>query len=107
VVVDDGEQQVGDVVRGADLLDSTARQIHLQRLLGLGTPRYLHVPVVVTPAGEKASKQTGAAAIEPSFPAVLSALRLLGQPEADTLDQAVRQWDPALIPRRRASAPRP
>jgi glutamyl-Q tRNA(Asp) synthetase len=107
VVVDDSAQQVSDVVRGADLLDSTARQIHLQRLLGLATPSYLHVPVVVTPAGEKASKQTGAAAIEPSFSAVLSALRFLGQPEAGTLDQAVRQWDPGLIPRRRASAPQP
>jgi len=105
VVVDDGEQQVSDVVRGADLLDSTARQIYLQRLLRLPTPRYLHVPVVLTPSGEKASKQTGAPAIEPSFPAIHSALRFLGQPEAETLDQAVRQWDPTLIPRRRAVAP--
>jgi glutamyl-Q tRNA(Asp) synthetase len=105
VVVDDAEQGVSDVVRGADLLDSTPRQIHLQRLLGLATPRYLHVPIVLTHSGEKASKQTGAAAIEPSFCAILSALRLLGQPAAETLDQAVRQWDPALIPRRRASAP--
>lgn len=105
VVVDDGDCGITDIVRGADLLDSTVRQIHLQRLLGLPTPRYLHVPVLLTAAGEKASKQTGAAAVEPSFESVRVALRFLGQPEAESLDQAVRQWDPALMPRRRAVAP--
>ena len=60
VVVDDAEQGVTDVVRGADLLDSTPRQIYLQRLLGHATPRYLHVPAAVNAAGEKLSKQTGA-----------------------------------------------
>lgn len=60
VVVDDGEQGVTDVVRGADLLDNTPRQIALQRALELPTPRYLHVPVVVNERGEKLSKQTGA-----------------------------------------------
>jgi glutamyl-Q tRNA(Asp) synthetase len=64
VVVDDAEQAVTDVVRGADLLDSTPRQILLQRLLGVPTPRYLHVPVVVNAAGEKLSKQTGAQALD-------------------------------------------
>jgi glutamyl-Q tRNA(Asp) synthetase len=64
VVVDDGAQQVTDVVRGADLLDNTPRQIHLQHLLGLPTPRYLHVPVVLNAAGEKLSKQTGATALQ-------------------------------------------
>ena len=63
VVVDDIEQGVTDVVRGADLLDSTPRQIHLQRLLGAPTPRYLHVPVVRNSNGEKLSKQTGALAV--------------------------------------------
>jgi len=64
VVVDDAYQRVTDVVRGADLLDSTPQQMHLQKLLGLPTPRYMHVPVVTNEKGEKLSKQTGAAALE-------------------------------------------
>lgn len=66
VVVDDADQGVTDVVRGADLLDSTPRQIYLQRLLGVPTPRYLHVPVIRNAQGEKLSKQTGATAIDPA-----------------------------------------
>ncbi len=65
VVVDDADQGVTDVVRGADLIDSTPRQIYLQRLLGVPTPRYLHVPVVRNALGEKLSKQTGAVAVAP------------------------------------------
>jgi glutamyl-Q tRNA(Asp) synthetase len=76
VVVDDAEQGVTDVVRGADLLDSTPRQIFLQRLLGVPTPRYLHVPVVRNAAGEKLSKQTGALAVRPGDEAgAVAALR--------------------------------
>jgi glutamyl-Q tRNA(Asp) synthetase len=63
VVVDDADQGVTDIVRGADLIDSTPRQIYLQRLLRVPTPRYLHVPVVRNEAGEKLSKQTGAQAV--------------------------------------------
>ena len=68
VVVDDAEHGVTDVVRGADLLDSTPRQIYLQRLLGYPTPRYLHVPVVTNTVGEKLSKQTGASALDLNRP---------------------------------------
>jgi glutamyl-Q tRNA(Asp) synthetase len=64
VVVDDAFQGVTDVVRGADLLDSTPRQIHLQKLLGLPSPRYRHVPVVTNEAGEKLSKQTLAPSLD-------------------------------------------
>jgi len=83
VVVDDAEQGVTDVVRGADLLDSTPRQIFLQRVLGVPTPRYLHVPVVRNEAGEKLSKQTGALAVAPgdeaaAVDALLQAARFLG-----------------------------
>lgn len=103
VVVDDAAQGVTDVVRGADLLDSTARQIHLQRLLGVPTPRYLHVPVAVNARGEKLSKQTGAPPVDPRRPAetLAAALAFLGQPPAATLGEAVRNWNPSLIPAQR------
>lgn len=102
VVVDDAEQGITDVVRGADLLESTPRQIYLQRLLGYATPRYLHVPMVVDEKGDKLSKQTGSHAIdETDLPL---ALRFLGQPRSGTLAEAVRAWNPALIPARRAAA---
>lgn len=81
VVVDDAEQNITHVVRGADLLDSTPRQIFLQRLLGYSTPRYLHLPIVTNAIGEKLSKQTNAAPINLSNALIhlVSALQFLGQ----------------------------
>ncbi|MBP0597661.1 tRNA glutamyl-Q(34) synthetase GluQRS [Herbaspirillum sp. LeCh32-8] len=68
VVVDDAEQGVTDVVRGADLLDSTARQIYLQGQLDYPTPRYLHLPLLMNEVGEKFSKQNGAQALDLARP---------------------------------------
>ena len=106
VVVDDFEQGVTDVVRGADLLDSTARQIWLQQLLGIPSPRYLHVPVAVNAAGEKLSKQTGAKAAEAQdVPLALSFLGFSvprGLAGPDLLSWAVEHWAVELIPRHKA-----
>jgi len=106
LAVDDAAQGITDVVRGADLLDSTARQIYLQRLLGLATPRYLHVPVATNAAGEKLSKQTRAA--DAAEGDLARALEFLGMNAAhgysprELLGWAIQNWDVARIPRKRA-----
>ncbi len=113
VVVDDAQQGITDVVRGADLLDSTPRQIYLQRLLGLPTPRYLHLPAAVNAAGEKLSKQTLAPPVDArdAVPVLVQVMEFLGQaPPAQlrraTLDEfwawALAHWDARHIPRRRS-----
>jgi glutamyl-Q tRNA(Asp) synthetase len=105
VVVDDADLGVTDIVRGADLLDSTPRQLALQQALGLPEPRYLHFPVVAS-GGMKLSKQTLAQPVEArTGPAALArALKFLGQdpPSRDRpatmLAEAARRWSPASIP---------
>jgi len=111
VVVDDALQGVNAVVRGADLLSSTPRQIHLQHLLGYSTPSYLHVPVAVDANGMKLSKQTRAAPLpDHPLPMLLAAWRFLNQPlpegrdnrpgsVAEFWDHARRAWSVASLPR--------
>ena len=100
-VVDDAEQGVTDVVRGADLLDSTPRQLYLQQLLRYPQPRYLHFPVAVNAAGEKLSKQTGALPLANGTADLRRALSFLGQPQTENLAEAVGNWRPSFIARRR------
>jgi len=110
VVVDDADQEISDVVRGADLIDSTARQILLQRQLGFRTPRYAHVPVALNARGEKLSKQSGAVPVNGTHGAVAiaRALAFLGHPPpadlppGELLGWAVAHWSIARVPRVRA-----
>ena len=108
VVVDDYDQGITEVVRGIDLLDSTPRHIHLQRMLGFATPTYLHIPVAENSDGQKLSKLTGATEIERNEvrPVLVSALDALGQqPAADlaasSLESiwkwAVENWRPDVM----------
>jgi glutamyl-Q tRNA(Asp) synthetase len=112
LVVDDAGQGITHVVRGADLLDSTARQIYLQQLLGFITPQYLHVPIAVNDAGQKLSKQTLAPGISKAdaVAEIKAALRFLGQENpssgvspGDLLAAAIRNWQVSAIPRVRAA----
>ena len=109
VVVDDAAHGVTEVVRGSDLLDNTPRQIHLQQLLGVTTPAYAHLPVVLNAQGQKLSKQSGADAIDHVHPPYLifQALDFLGQrpPEdlqnADLNDMwawAIQHWNLRAVP---------
>ena len=113
VTVDDHFQGISDIVRGADLLDSTPRQIRLQHCLGYATPSYAHLPVASNAAGEKLSKQTQAPALELERAAELlvNALRFLGQPiplelqragVGDVWAWAHAHWNFSAIPRVRA-----
>lgn len=108
VVVDDAEQGVTEVVRGGDLLSSTARQVALQGALGLPTPAYAHLPLVLGPDGRKLGKRDGALPLETLDEGRVRetlglALRLLGQEAeegrpAEMLDAATRRFDPGRVP---------
>ena len=103
VVVDDAQQGVTQVVRGGDLLSSTARQIALQRALDLPRPDYGHLPLVVRPDGTKLGKRDGALALptldESRIRSTLSvAFRILGI-GANSLDEALKNFDPRSIPK--------
>ena len=118
VVVDDAAQGVTHIVRGADLLDSTPRQIYLQQKLNFDTPHYAHVPIATNNAGEKLSKQCRAEAIDISsethsrFAAsqLLEALRFLGQQPPPAIKNAalaeiwlwaIANWKQDCVPKQR------
>lgn len=108
VVADDADQGVTHVVRGADLLDSTARQMYLQGCLGFPPPRYAHLPVAVDAAGEKLSKQTRALPVDGNDDAatLVAALRFLGQEPPAGLGDVGEIWRWALANWRLDSVPR-
>ena len=114
VVVDDAQQGITHVVRGSDLLDSTPRQIHLQRLLGFATPAYAHLPVAVNSRGQKLSKQTYAKALDKAAvgAALVRALQFLGHdpPPAlagasshEIMEWAKASWNRDRVPRTRSA----
>ena len=105
VVVDDAEQGVTQVVRGGDLLPSTARQIALQHALGLPTPEYTHLPLVVGADGSKLGKRDGALPLSTLdvVSTLSAALRVLGI-EAASLEEAVDHFDPKRVPRNSVTA---
>ncbi|MFL9815429.1 tRNA glutamyl-Q(34) synthetase GluQRS [Stutzerimonas sp. VN223-3] len=115
VVLDDAWQGVTDIVRGADLLDSTPRQLYVQQLLGLPQPRYLHVPLIIQPDGHKLGKRYRSPPLQPheATPLLLRALRALGQPTTIELNDALpdeiltwatARWNAERIPRCRTLA---
>lgn len=110
VVIDDAMQNITDIVRGCDLLDSTPRQIYLQSLLKYPTPTYAHLPIITNAQGQKLSKQTLALPIDKKNPhrALFQALHYLGQhPPVELLNNkvetilkwAISQWDLSKVPR--------
>lgn len=110
VVLDDAWQGITDIVRGADLLDSTPRQLYLQELLGLPQPRYLHIPLITQPDGHKLGKSYRSPPLteDQATPLLLRALRALGHTPVIELNDAtprevlnwgIAHWDASLIPR--------
>jgi glutamyl-Q tRNA(Asp) synthetase len=118
VVVDDADQGVTDIVRGIDLLDPTAVHVHLQRVLGLPSPRYAHLPVLVNSDGQKLSKQTGAVPVSAAGDTLsvtsISILKMLGiEVPADAIGAspaelwqwAAERWNPLQLVNQRALKP--
>ena len=110
VVVDDSYQKITDVIRGYDLIDSTPRQIHLQKVLGFKTPKYAHIPIVLDGKGHKLSKQNFATPIEPKNgnKLIFQSLKYLGQNPPPSIDRAstneqlewaISNWDIHAIPK--------
>lgn len=108
VVIDDDLQQVNHIVRGFDLLEATPKQIYLQQILGLSTPGYMHVPVIVDEQGYKLSKQTRATAVDLNSPhrVIFELLMLLKQAPpielqhasvAEQLGWAIEHWNPDVL----------
>ncbi len=102
VVVDDAMENISEVVRGTDLLDNTARQIYLQKLLNLPTPNYVHLPLALNEAGDKLSKQTFAESLDPNnkLKALYAAWHFLQQApvsKAEQTDDLREFWDQALL----------
>jgi glutamyl-Q tRNA(Asp) synthetase len=111
VVVDDAEQRITHVVRGADLLDNTPRQIYLQRVLRLSTPEYAHVPVLTEPDGRKLAKSSRSIHLDTgtALPQLLKVFELLNlDPPADMAAAAIPEawgwaigrWMRSIVPRR-------
>jgi glutamyl-Q tRNA(Asp) synthetase len=111
VVVDDAEQGITDVVRGADLLDNTPRQMLLQRLLGLAQPRYAHVPVLTEADGSKLAKSRRSVPLsaESALPQLLKVFSMLGFAAPPSLQEApisaawtwaISQWSAERVPKR-------
>ena len=115
VVVDDGLSGVSEVVRGADLLDSTPKQIYLQRLFGFSTPVYRHIPLLVDAEGRRLSKRDGDGCMEhvrakyqspePVIGALAAALGLIPQPEPMRLADLIPLFDWSKIPRDSVALP--
>ncbi len=112
VTVDDAEQDINEIVRGADLLDSTPKHIHIQKLLGFSTPSYLHLPVAINEDGSKVSKQSHAAAIDLTNPSriIFEALQFLGQsPPPEAIDSdlesllawSIKNWNVNSLPKQK------
>ena len=111
VVVDDAAQGVTHIVRGADLLDNTPRQIYLQRQLGLPLPAYAHVPVLTEPDDSKLAKSRRSVRVDTgqALPQLLTVLSMLGLPVpavlaratlAEVWDWAIGNWDVEWVPKR-------